>query len=45
MTLKVPNGHYLIQIQAEDRDMTKLEQVFEAMLHSICQNQNAKSET
>ncbi|MEM7474222.1 MAG: hypothetical protein AAF483_04460 [Planctomycetota bacterium] len=31
-------GHrYFLQIQAEDRDMTKLEQVFDAILLSICQ--------
>lgn len=29
---------YLIQIQAEDRDMNRLEQVFEAVLTSICQS-------
>ena len=28
---------YFVQIQAEDRDMTKLEKVFDAMLLSICQ--------
>jgi hypothetical protein len=29
---------YLVQIQAEDRDMNRLEQVFEAILTSLCQS-------
>lgn len=32
------NCSYLIQIQAEDRDMSRLSQVFDAMLTSICQS-------
>ncbi len=29
---------YLVQMQAEDRDMTRLQQVFDAMLISMCQS-------
>lgn len=32
------NCTYLIQIQAEDRDMMRLDRVFDAMLLSICQS-------
>ena len=35
LTMASQDGVYLVQIQAEDRDMTRLEQVFDAMLISI----------
>ncbi|MFN3193412.1 MAG: hypothetical protein ACE361_23065 [Aureliella sp.] len=38
------NGQYLVQYQAEDRDMTQLETVFEAMLHCVVANGPSLSE-
>lgn len=38
LTVQGNTGTYLIQMQAEDRDMDQLEQVFDAILTSLCQS-------
>ncbi|MCR9293916.1 MAG: hypothetical protein NXI32_14415 [bacterium] len=38
LAFSAPSGVYLIQMQAEDRDMTRLSQVFDAILTSMCQS-------
>jgi hypothetical protein len=38
LTVSAPTDHYLIQIQAEDRQYDKLQPVFDALLTSMCQS-------